>query len=268
MDEVGDFPKTVEAVLLAGGHFDELPPGESVPKGKGLVPIAGLPMAARALRALKQSPAISRVIMVSPVGRDQLTDPCWDAVDIVVPAGERLIDSFKVGLEAVKDPTEPALVAAGDLPLLTSESVTDFVERCRTRNEVEVWYGCLRKSNSEAAFPGVHHTYAKLAEGVFCGAGLFMSRPQALASLYQALTSLTYARKNPLGLAKLLGAGVIASYVTGRLSIPQAERGMSRLLGGTPCAGIETPYPETAFNVDDLETLREARKYFQAVAAS
>lgn len=260
---MGKFPEAVEAVLLAGGKFEHLPPGEDVPKGKGLVPIAGQPMAARTLRALKQSPAISRVIMVSSVEKEELTDPCWDAVDLVVPAGERLIDSFKVGLEAVHDPSEPAMVVAGDLPLLTAESVTDFVERCRARDEVEVWYGCLRQKNSEAAFPGIHHTYARLAEGVFCGAGLFMSRPQALESLYQALTSLTYARKAPLKLAGLLGWEIIASFVLGRLTIPQAERGMSRLLGGTPCAGIETPYPETAFNVDDLETLLEARRYLE-----
>lgn len=262
---MGNFPSSVEAVLLAGGRFDDLPAGEPVPKGKGLVTMGGLPMAARALRALKSSPAISRVIMVSPVAAEELTDPCWDALDLVVPAGERLIDSFKAGLEAVKDPLTPALVAAGDLPLLTAESVTDFVERCRARQEVSVWYGFLRRSNSEAAFPGVHHTYVKFSEGTFCGAGLFMSRPQALASLYQALTRLTYARKKPWQLASLLGWDNLVKALLGRLSVPAAERGMERLLGGTPCAGIESPYPETAFNVDDAETLRQARHYLEAI---
>jgi CTP:molybdopterin cytidylyltransferase MocA len=264
MDAVGEFPDSVEAVLLAGGKFDDLPPGEPIPKGKGLLPVGGLPMAARALRALKASPSVSRVIMVSPVGREELSDPCWDALDEVVPAGERLIDSFKAGLEAVRDPLSPALVAAGDLPLLTAESVTDFIERCRARHEVSVWYGFLRRGNSEAAFPGVRHTYVKLVEGTFCGAGLFMSRPQALASLYQALTALTYARKNPWQLAGLLGWQTILRALFGQLAISQAERGMERLLGGTSCAGIESPYPETAFNVDDSETLKEARRYLEA----
>lgn len=261
---MGSFPDAVEAVLLAGGKFDDLPPGEAPPRGKGLLTVGGLPMAARALRALRDSPAVSRVIIVSPVEAEELTDSCWDAVDEVVPAGERLIDSFKAGLDAVKDPTQPALVAAGDLPLLTAESVTDYIERCRTRSEVSVWYGFLRRENSEAAFPGVPHTYARLAEGTFCGAGLFMSRPQALASLYQALTNLTYARKKPWQLASLLGWRTISSFLMGRLTIPQAERGMERLLGGTPCAGIESPYPETAFNVDDTDSLKEARRYLEA----
>lgn len=257
------FPETVEAVLLAGGRFTDLPPGEEVPKGKGLVQVGGIPMAARALRALEESPAVKRVILVSPVEGDQLPESHWRAVDQVVPAGERLIDSFKVGLEAVEDQSAPAMVVAGDLPLLTAESVTDFVDRCRRRPEVSVWYGCLRRQNSEAGFPGVPHTYAKLKEGTFCGAGLFMSRPEALATMYKALTDLTYARKNPVKLAALLGWSTIFSYLFGRLTIPQAELGMARLLGGTPCAGIESPYPETAFNVDDPEALIEARRYLE-----
>lgn len=260
---MGSFPESVEAVLLAGGKFDDLPPGEEVPKGKGLVPVGGVPMAARTLRALKESPAVSRVIMVSPVRAEELGDTCWDAVDTVVPAGERLIDSFKVGMEAVDDMDSPAMVVAGDLPLLTAESVTDFVDRCRQRHEVSIWYSCLRKKNSEAGFPGVRHTYAKLAEGTFCGAGLFLSRPRSLPAIYQAMTDMTYARKNPAKLASMLGWSTILSYLLGRLTIPQAEAGMARLLAGTPCAGIESPYPETAFNVDDAEALLQARQYLE-----
>lgn len=261
---MSSFPDAVEAVLLGGGTFDDLPAGEDAPKGKGLVPLAGVPMAARTLRALVQSPAVSRVILVSPVPVEELTDPCWEGVDVVVPAGARLIDSFKVGMDAVSDQGQPAMVVAGDLPLLTAEAVTDFVARCKARQEAEIWYSCLRRSNSEAAFPGIRHTYARLAEGVFCGAGLFISRPHSLESLYQAMTSLTYARKAPWKLIKLLGPELILTYIFSRVTIPQAERGMSRLLGGTHCVGIETPYPETAFNVDDLETLKEARRFLEA----
>ena len=69
---MGSFPDSVEAVLLAGGKFEGLPPGEEVPRGKGLVKVGRLPMAARALRALNESPAVSRVIMVSPVEAEEL----------------------------------------------------------------------------------------------------------------------------------------------------------------------------------------------------
>lgn len=257
------FPKKVDAVLLAGGEFNDVPQGEEPPKGKGLLQIAGVPMAARVLSALRESDAIGRIILVSSVTQDELSHPCWDGVDVVVPAGSKLIDSFKVGVDAVSDPAQPALVTVGDLPLLTAEAVTDWVDRCRMRSDVEIWYSFLRRSVSEQGFPGVRHTYVPFKEGVFCGAGFFMSRPQSLAALYQAMTHMTWARKNPLRLARLLGFKILAALVTRQLSIAETERGMQRLLGGTPCAGIESPYPETAFNVDDLEALEAARGYFK-----
>jgi CTP:molybdopterin cytidylyltransferase MocA len=261
---VTDFPEAVEAVLLAGGTFDEMPPGETPPPSKGLLPIGGIPMAARTLRALHRSPAVSRVILVSSVPAEQLEHPWWQGADQVVPAGEALIDSFKAGMDAVSDQDRPAMVVVGDLPLLTAEAVSDWLERCRARREAAIWYSFLRRTNSEAAFPTVRHTYVPFREGTFCGAGFFLSRPRALTSLYQAMTRLTHARKNPWQLAGLLGWDVIFSLLSQRLTIPQAERGMSRLLDGTPCAGVETPYPEAAFNVDDVKDLMEARRYLEA----
>ena len=46
---MASFPDAVEAILLAGGKFEDLPPGEEIPKGKGLVKVGGLPMAAGAV---------------------------------------------------------------------------------------------------------------------------------------------------------------------------------------------------------------------------
>jgi CTP:molybdopterin cytidylyltransferase MocA len=260
---VADLPRAVEAVLLAGGKFEHVPQGEEPPRSKGLLPIAGIPMAARTLRALRESPAVSRVILVSSLPAEEHQDSCWRGADQIVAAGERLIDSFKAGVHAVADPTQPAMVVVGDLPLLTAESVTDWLDRCRARHDAAIWYSYMRRNNSEAAFPGVHHTYVPFREGTFCGAGFFMSRPDALTPLYQAMTELTNVRKNPLKLAQLLGWDIIVSLILRRLTVPQAERGMQRLLGGKACAGIESPYPETAFNVDDLETLQEARRFFE-----
>ena len=47
------FPASVEAVLLAGGEFKDMPPGEQAPRSKGVLVIGGVQMAARSLRALK-----------------------------------------------------------------------------------------------------------------------------------------------------------------------------------------------------------------------
>lgn len=252
------FPDRVEAVLLAGGHLESLPEGESAPPGKGLLPIGPLPMAARTLRALVESPRIERVILVSPVDPGSL-GPEWEGADQVAPAGADLIQSLRAGLECTRDSQAPVLTVAGDLPFLSSSAVTDFLGRCAGRPEASVWYGFMRKEVSEEKFPGVRHTWARLAEGTFCGTGLVALRPQVAERMEQALKELARARKNPLRLAAILGWRTVLAFALRRLSVPLAEESARRLLG-VPCAGIESPYAETAFNVDCRETMLEARR--------
>jgi len=252
------FPEHIEAVLLAGGHLEALPEGETPPPGKGLLPIGALPMAARALRALRESPRVSRVILVSPVPACDL-GPEWEGADEVTAAGADLVSSVRAGLARTCDPAAPVLTVAGDLPFLSSAAVTDFLERCSTRPQASVWYGFMRREVSEQRFPGVRHTWARLVEGTFCGTGLVALRPEVAERMQQALRDLTQGRKNPLRLAATLGWRTILAFALRRLTVPLAEEAARRLLG-VPCAGIESPYPETAFNVDGPDTLVEARR--------
>jgi len=118
----------------------------------------------------------------------------------------------------------------------------------------------LRREHSERAYPGLRHTWARLAEGTFCGTGLFLIRPCVLERVQTALVAITRQRKNPLALSRIMGLGSVLAFVLGRLTIGRAEQAGRRVLGGVACAGIETPFPESAFNVDDLPTLLEARR--------
>jgi len=245
--------KPVEAVVLAGGPVElNVQPR---PAGKGLIPVGGVPMAERAVRALAGSPLVARVIVASPVA-----ELAWPGVDEVVPAGEKLMQSFSRGVGAARDKESPALVCCGDLPCLTPDAVTDFVERCARRPEADIWYGYLRRETSEVIFPGVRHTWARLADGTYCGTGMMMLRPKVVAPLEEFMASLTRSRKNLVKLAACLGFGTVFAYLTGRLTVPMAEAAGQRLFGGIPVVGVESAYAETAFNVDDESDLAEARR--------
>lgn len=254
-----NFPPRVETVLLAGGSLEEMPPGENRPPGKGLIPVGGIPLAARTLRALSEAHRVGRIILVSPVSAERLASGIWSEADEVVPAGNLLMDSLRSGFSRVRDRDAPALCAAGDLPFLSREAVDEFVERCSRRPEASIWYGYLRREISERAYPGLPHTWARLAEGWYCGTGLVMLRPRVLETLAGLFRQLTRRRKNPLGLASLFGWKTLLDYLTGRLTVARAEE-VARRLTGLTCAGIESSFPETAFNVDGRVTLQEARR--------
>ena len=254
------FPSRVEAVVLAGGKVGDLESEAAMPPaGKGLVQIGGIPMAARALQAVKASSRVARAIVVSPVAPEQLTAPEWSGMDATVQAGERLMDSFCAGVQAVENPDVPVLVCCGDLPFLTGEAVTDFVERCSGRPEASIWYCFLRRENSELRFPGTRHTWARLRDGTFCGSGMMMVRPNVVAPVRAVMDSLTRGRKNMVRLAGCMGWGTVLAYLFGRLTVAMAERAGARVFG-VPCAGVESPFAEVGFNVDDNDGLRQARR--------
>ncbi|HXE71917.1 MAG TPA: nucleotidyltransferase family protein [Candidatus Nitrosotenuis sp.] len=253
------FPSRLEAVLLAGGRLEPLPAGEEVPPGKGLIPIGGVPMAARALGALKEATRVRRVVLVSPVPAQDLHGPAWQGVDDIASAGPSLLESFRAGLARVTEPDQPVLCVAGDLPFLTGRSVDDFIERCSLCPEASLWYGIMRRETAEHVHPGVRHTWARLREGTFCGTGFTMVRPRAMEAVVPLLREFTGGRKNVVKLAWLLGWGTVLRFLLGRLTIPQAEGAALRLLGFR-CVAIESPFAETAFNVDSPDTLQEARR--------
>ena len=247
------FPTHVEAVVLAGGPLDGFTWEGEPPPSKGFLPIHGTPMAALTLRAVVASPKVGRVILVSP-----LSEVSWPGVDHTVPAADQLVDSFVNGVAAARAPEDPVLICCGDMPLLSEAAVTDFVRRCEQRPEASMWFGYLRRENSERVFPHQRHTWAKLADGSFCGAGLMMIRPHVVAPVRETIDSLTRARKNVVSMVSRLGWGTVFSYLIGRLTVRKAEEAGWRVFG-VACAGVESPFAETGFNVDDNAALQEAR---------
>ncbi|MFN8606042.1 MAG: NTP transferase domain-containing protein [Vulcanimicrobiota bacterium] len=248
----------MKAVLLAGGPLGELSleAGDSA-TSKGQLRVAGHPLAWRSLQGLRQARLISHTVLVGG-------DPHWDGVDCAVPAQQTLMGSFEAGVSACAETHEPVLVCCGDLPFVHGQALDDFIERCRLRPEASLWYGYLRRENSERKYPGLAHTWARLADGTYCGSGVMMLRPEVMHRMRAAMDRLTHARKNMFRLAGCLGWGNLLNYALGRLTVARAEKAGQGIFD-VRCAGIETPYAELGFNVDDPASLSEARRILQEV---
>ena len=252
------FPESIQALLLTGGQIKRLPPDEPEVPGKGYVTIGDMPMAARTLRALTEAKRISKITMVTPL-HPQPPQGVWEAVSATAPAKDSLFSSLFSGFEAIGEIEEPVLLVAGDLPFLSPQAVDDFVERCSQHPEASVWYGFLSQADSQAKYPNLHHTWLKIDGTKHCGTGLIGMRPSVSQKIRQAIDTLTRGRKNPFVLCKALGYVTLVRALFGILKVEQAEQAMTRLLG-VKAVGIKTPFAETAFNVDDGESLQLARE--------
>jgi molybdopterin-guanine dinucleotide biosynthesis protein A len=233
------------AVVLAGGPRDavsDLAPG--VPN-KAFVPIDGTTLVRRTIDALRAAKSVGRIVVVAPPGPStaiELAD-----VDDVRDDGATMALSLRSGLAGL-DPDALVLVCASDLPLLRGDAVDAFAASAEA-NGADLSYACVEKSVHLARFPNVPHTWARFADGVYCGGGCVALRPRALGRLEGLLGRLGRARKNPLRLAAIFGPNVLVRFALGRLTIAGAEERASVLLGA-PVRAIVSPFAEIAVNVD------------------
>jgi molybdopterin-guanine dinucleotide biosynthesis protein A len=236
---------TLTCVVLAGGPRDAVAELWPDAPNKAFVPIAGRPLVARTIDALRASPSIGRLIAVAPEGARG--HPALAAADELRLDGARITDSLHSGLAEL--PREQlVVVAASDLPILTVAAVEEFI-RFAQNAQADAIYSCVERRTHLMRFADVPHTWARMREGTYCGGGLVALRPRVLPALERFLERLGGARKNPLALASIFGWDILARYAVRRLTIAQAERRASDLLDAPARAAVCT-HAEIAVNVD------------------
>ncbi len=244
-----------DAVVLAGGSRDDVCASTLDAPNKAFVRVAGVTLVARTMAALRATPSVRRIVAVAPPSASAAT--ALYGADEIRQAGPTMSASLRSGLASLPR-TEFVLVTASDLPILSRAAIEEFLELA-ARSQADIVYSCVERRTHEARFPGVRHTWARLREGTFCGGGCAALRPSALDSLDRFLGRLGAARKNPLRLASVFGYGVLWRYALRRLSIGEAERRASDLLGVRVAAAV-CAHAEIAVNVDRAADLVTAER--------
>jgi len=251
--------KRFTAVALAGGTLepDFRRAGYDV-VNKAYLRIGGVTMLERVLRALRASNAVGAIRCVTQpeayaaeFGHDS------PLCDEVVAPGRDLIDSLLAGFHGVPE-SQMVLVAATDIPLVTAAALDAFGRRAAAL-ECDLGYGCIRQEPHVAALPQIRHTWVRLIEGTFCGAGVSVVRAGAAARVATILRDFAAARKSPLRLASLFSPFLVVRVAFGRVGIAELEHRASELTG-LRCRGIPCDEPELGVNVDRLEDLREIER--------
>jgi GTP:adenosylcobinamide-phosphate guanylyltransferase len=250
----------ITAVVLAGGPPDEVAQTQAGAPNKAFVRIAGKALVTRTIEALRSSKNIGRIIAVAPSASH--ADAALAGADEFRSDGVKIRDSLRSGLAGLA-PDDIVLVSASDLPILDAISIDDFVTHALALDP-DLGYGCIERRVHVAAFPTVPHTWAHLREGTYCGGGFIAIKPRVMPQLEQFIESLGAARKNPLHLAGLFGWDVLVRFALRRLSIAQAERRASRILGAQVRAVI-SPYPQTGVNVDRTSDIALAEELLRSL---
>lgn len=241
----------IPAFITAGGRLK----GELAERVgtdlKALIPVRGVPVLGRIIESLRSCDSVGTIVVVGP--KNELEGMARDAgADVVLPEGDGGVENLVRGFAAYRDVVGDgqALFVASDLPFLESEAISDFLKLVQGI-ESDILYPIVPKKMFETAYPGVPKTYARLAEGEFTGASVLRMKPEAILRNRPLIEQVFAARKNTMGMARLLGIWHILRFAIGRLTIGEAEARAS-VLTGCRCIAMRDADHRIAYDMDDL----------------
>ncbi len=242
----------MEAVVLAGGKMPGSLVGVAGASERALIEIEGRTLLNRVLDSLRETPAITRIICVATP--DALAALAPDIVGLA--AGDQMTANLFLGAREAQSAS--ILIVTADAPLVTNRTWTQFLDGA-AQNGLEAAYPIVSRQDVEAQFPGGKRTYAALFEGSFTGGNAFLLPKNRLEHIEPLINQAFENRKNPLALARMLGAKFIFRFVSKKLTIGEVETKISAFLGCTAGA-VQVSDASIAFDVDKIEDLVTARE--------
>ncbi|MCX6045199.1 MAG: NTP transferase domain-containing protein [Chloroflexi bacterium] len=252
-----------DAVIVAGYDRHKLDPltEQSGEPHKVLIKIAGKPMIWYVVNALVQSQAIDRIVIVGLGPEDGVE---FGRPVHYLPDQGSMFDNVIYGfnwLAQSQAQERYALLLTGDIPLLTSVMVDQFVVTCQPLTQ-DVYWGIVEKRVMEATFPLSQRSYLRLMEGQFCNGNLFLGKIAAPLKRQQLVKQMLDQRKSVVRQLRLLGFGVIIKFLFHRLRLRDLLGIVQRALdlSGAP---VILPFAEAAMDVDKPHQLAQVVAYLE-----
>lgn len=241
----------MKALVLAGsrGGIDPVAAYAGV-SHKALIELAGEPLLARVLAALKAAGIDETAVAANEPAVTALAAASQARV-LPAEAGPSL--SVARGLEALG---APLLVTTSDHALLQAEWVSRFVADAPA--DADICVLLARRDVVEAAAPGTKRTYLRFADGEWSGCNLFLIRTEKAKAAIDLWRRVEADRKRPWRVVRLLGPMTLVRYLMGRLTLAEALARLGRL-SGVKAAAVASQFGLAAVDVDkpaDLDLVR------------
>lgn len=233
----------MDAVITAGGRVDGPLAQAMQTRVKALAQIGGATLLGRAVVALRGI-GVERIAVV---GGDEVAEQLAEDVRLV-PEAESGSENLRRALRAWENET-PLLYLTSDMPFVSAAALKTFVD-ASPRDALTL--PLTEHAQFEARFPGAPPFGITLAGERVVNGGAFLIPPGGTGPIERVAAQLFDARKSPLRMARLAGAGLLARFVFRRLSIAILESRARHLLGFSAFAVRNAP-PELAYDVDLLE---------------
>lgn len=301
------YARKMDAIVLAGTHRN--PKRLIVGKNKAFLEIGGKPLVRHVVDALLDASQIDHVFVVGPIeqlGIALASTP--SRVHTVRQEGKMLTNTWAAIYSSEGrhhgEPEEsihkrPLLIISCDLPLVSGQSIDDFIHRCAeqdadTKNPFAMMVGVAEEAGVNAFYPegdtpGIVRPYVELSFGRLRLANIYVARPRRLSHQEFLQTGFTFRKavdwRNVVKLAfnvlKQPG-GWGAAWITLRMQLTlmlsrsrgrmyrylrkgntkqRVEKAVGDVLGGSVHI-VMTPYGGLSLDVDDEEDYRVLKQRY------
>ncbi|MDF2440416.1 MAG: hypothetical protein JWN98_1400 [Abditibacteriota bacterium] len=250
----------MDALILAGGATPpELATGldvQALSPDRALVQINGRPMLDYVLDALHNCQSLQRIAVV---GTPQVLSHLQSVAPAVlgVPDQGKMMANAVAGLQALRrepNASRLCLITTTDIPLVSGATYDELLRGFQAKG-LEAAYALTTRKICEAAYPGGKRTYARLTDGDYTAGNAVIVEGHIIERLADVFEKFYKARKNPLAMAKIIGAGFLWRTVTKKLSVQDAEAKLSEITG-VRAGAVLMHDASIAFDVDKIEDYR------------
>lgn len=241
----------VTALILAGSRgLDDPVARHAGQTHKAFVPVAGVPMLLRVLRTLRRSPSIDGIgLCIDPAVLDAVDGAIacelGDGVQLIAP-GPTPSASVCRAFERTSI-TLPLLLTTADHPLLTPAMVEHFYANAPAAADVVV--AVATETVIRRAYPDAVRTFYRFAGEGYSGCNMFLLRGPNAINAATFWSEMERHRKRPWRLVATVGPLTLFLFLIGRLSLDEAMRRLSRIVGANIQAMV-VPFAEAAIDVD------------------
>jgi GTP:adenosylcobinamide-phosphate guanylyltransferase len=251
---------TYDAILPAGGRIDADFAAKVGTDVKALIKFGDETILERTLSALQGTGRIGRTIVI---GGDEVLIHVDGKATHVLPEGSSGPENILKGLKfllAQPDPPSKVFVITTDLPFLTPEIVTRYIDSCPQQKDICV--PLISKKEWFERFPNSTATFATIADGTWTTGCAYLIDVDALQRAMPQIERVFDNRKSIFGMAKLLGPVFLFRYVTKTLTVPDVEAKIVSMLGCTGAAIRNAP-TELAYDIDAFDDYEYAKAHFE-----
>jgi GTP:adenosylcobinamide-phosphate guanylyltransferase len=242
------------AVIMAGGSSSHAMHKATGTDRRALIPIRGRPMLSYVVDALKNTDYVKGIVVVGDV------PPSGDYSSIQDQGG--FVENVYAGLSGLAESADHVLYVSCDIPFLTPDAVSVFMEGAIALN-ADFVYPIVPVSLCYDKFPGIKRTSLKLRDNEYTGGNLVLVRPSFLIAQREVIQEVYTLRKSPvrlalkLGLTAALGVVVSKAFRRGLGTVEHYEAKASHWLGGNARA-LHMDYPELATDIDSPADFKAA----------